>query len=215
MYSVVLMAALTTTTADATSFGLRGCHGGWRGCHGGNGCYGGGYGGCYGGNGCCGCNGGGYVGSHGCYGGCYGGCFGMVSYTGCIGGCHSNYAPVPVSPPVVPGKAPEKIMKPAEEIKKEGAAPKEAKLIVDLPTDAKLFIDDRPMQFTSQHPIFVTPGLQDGKTYYYELRAEIMRDGKAVSDTKRVVFHAGDELRESFAGLERKTSDKVAAGIKK
>ena len=139
----------------------------------------------------------------------------MVSYTGCIGGCHSNYAPVPVSPPVVPGKAPEKIMKPAEEIKKEGAAPKEAKLIVDLPADAKLFIDDRPMEFTSQHPIFVTPGLQAGKTYYYDLRAEMMRDGKAVSDTKRVVFHAGDELRESFAGLERKTSDKIAAGIKK
>ena len=35
MYSVVLMAALTTTTADATSFGWRGgCHG-WGGCHGG------------------------------------------------------------------------------------------------------------------------------------------------------------------------------------
>jgi uncharacterized protein (TIGR03000 family) len=210
MYSVVLMAALTTTTADATSFGWRGCHGGWRGCHGGNGCYG--YGGCHGYNGCCGCNGAvGYAGGHGCYGGWYGGCYGGGFYTGCIGGCHSNYAPVPVSPP---GKTPEKIMKPAEEIKKEGATPKEAKLIVDLPADAKLFIDDRPMQFTSQHPIFVTPGLQDGKTYYYDLRAEIMRDGKAVSDTKRVVFHSGDELRESFASLERKTSDKVAAGIK-
>ena len=105
-------------------------------------------------------------------------------------------------------------MKPAEEIKKEGAAPKEAKLIVDLPAEAKLFIDDRAIQVSSQHPVFVTPGLQAGKTYYYDLRAEIMRDGKPVSDTKRVVFHAGDELRESFAALERKTSDKVATGTK-
>jgi len=213
MYSVVLMAALTTTTADATSFGWRGCHG-WGGCHGG---WGWGCHGCNGGGGCCGCNGGysGYYGGcNGGYGGCYGGCFGMVSYTGCIGGCHSNYAPVPTAPPG-PGKPPEKIMKPAEEIKKEGAAPKEAKLIVDLPADAKLFIDDRPMQVTSQHPVFVTPGLQAGKTYYYDMRAEIMRDGKTVSDTKRVVFHAGDELRESFATLERQTSDKVAADIKK
>jgi len=60
MYSVVLMAALTTTTADVPSFGGRGCHGCWgarSGCYGCNGCYG--YGGCYGG-----CNGG----CWGCYG---------------------------------------------------------------------------------------------------------------------------------------------------
>jgi uncharacterized protein (TIGR03000 family) len=95
-----------------------------------------------------------------------------------------------------PGKPPEKIMKPAEEIKKETSAATGAKLIVDLPADAKLFIDGRPMNISSQHPVFVTPGLQAGKTYYYDLRAEVVRDGKAVSDFKRVVFHAGDELRE-------------------
>jgi uncharacterized protein (TIGR03000 family) len=212
------MAALTTSTADATSFGwLHGCHGcnGCNGCNGWGGCHGGwGWRGCHGwgGGGCCGCYGGGYGGCHGCYGGYgggYGGCFGMVSYTGCIGGCHSNYAPVPQGSPA-PRKPPEKIMKPAD---KESAAPKEAKLIVDLPADAKLFIDDQPMQVTNQHPVFVTPGLQTGKTYYYDVRAEIMREGKPVSDTKRVVFHAGDELRESFVSLENKTAEKVA-GIK-
>jgi uncharacterized protein (TIGR03000 family) len=106
-------------------------------------------------------------------------------------------------------------MKPADEIKKEGAAPKEAKLIVDLPADAKLFIDDQPMQVAGQHAVFVTPGLQTGKTYYYEVRAEIIREGKPVSNTKRVIFHAGDELRESFAQLGSTTTDKVAADIKK
>jgi uncharacterized protein (TIGR03000 family) len=123
---------------------------------------------------------------------------------------------VPVGPSVVPppGKPPEKIMKPAEEIKKETSAATGAKLIVDLPADAKLFIDDRPMNVASQHPIFVTPGLQAGKTYYYDLRAEVVRDGKAVSDFKRVVFHAGDELRESFARLGKEPADKVAAGTK-
>jgi uncharacterized protein (TIGR03000 family) len=214
MYSVVLMAALTTTTADTTAWhGCRG--GGWRGCHGCNGCYGGGYG-C---NGCCGCNGGGYSGCHGCwggYGGCYGGCNGWyVGYTGCIGGCHSNYAPVPPGQPVPPpGRPPEKILKPGEEIKKEGSAAKGAKLIVDLPADAKLFIDDRPMNVTTQHVVFMTPELQAGKTYYYDIRAEVVQNGKVVSDTKRVVFHAGDDLRESFARLGTSTADKVAASTK-
>jgi len=103
----------------------------------------------------------------------------------------------------------------ADEIKKEGAAPTEAKLIVDLPADAKLFIDDRPIQVSSQRPVFVTPTLDAGKTYYYDLRAEIIRDGKPVSDTKRVVFHAGEELRESFARLGSAKADTVVADIKK
>src|SRR5712692_7664770 len=194
------MAALTTATADSTSWhGCRG--GGWRGCHGCNGCYGGGCygGGCYGG--CNGCNGG-YSGCHGCWGGSYGGCYGGGFYTGCIGGCHSNYAPLPPGQPVPPStKPPEKIQKPGEEIKKEGSAAKGAKLIVDLPADVKLFIDDRPMNVTSQHVIFMTPELQAGKTYYYDIRAEVVQGGKVVADTKRVVFHAGDDLRESFARL--------------
>ena len=57
-----------------------------------------------------------------------------------------------------------------------------------MPAEAKLFINDRAIQVSSQHPVFVTPGLQAGKTYYYDLRAEILRDGKPVSDTKRVVW---------------------------
>jgi uncharacterized protein (TIGR03000 family) len=115
-------------------------------------------------------------------------------------------------------------MKPAEKVtvppKKESSAGKGAKIIVDLPSDAKLFIDDQPIKVNSQHPIFATPNLEYGKTYYYELRAEMVKDGKTVTDTKRVVFHAGDELRESFANLasaptEKASAEKVAAGALK
>jgi uncharacterized protein (TIGR03000 family) len=74
MYSMVLMAALTSGT-DLPDMGRRGGRGGGCcGCYGGmsyGGCYGGGYGGgCYGG-GWGGCYGGGYA-SGGCYGGGYG-----------------------------------------------------------------------------------------------------------------------------------------------
>lgn len=107
-------------------------------------------------------------------------------------------------------------MKPADKDapppKKESSAAKGAKLIVDLPPDAKLFIDDRPMKTTSQHPIFATPNLEPGKTYYYEMRVEVVRDGKVATDTKRIVFHAGDEVRESFANLAPTATEKVAAG---
>jgi len=56
--------------------------------------------------------------------------------------------------------------------------------------------------------------LQAGKTYYYDIRAEIVQGGNVVSDTKRVVFHAGEDLRESFARLGTATADKVATSAK-
>src|SRR5204862_4361157 len=88
MYSVVLMAALTTGTAsEGCCFRHGGCYGG---CYGGyNGCYGGVYAGCYGGSyynaGC-------YGGSYGCYGvyGCYG-CYGGWSCYGGGYGCYGGY----------------------------------------------------------------------------------------------------------------------------
>src|SRR5437764_116692 len=96
MYSVVLMAALTTTAAEAPA--CWGCRG-YSACYGCSGCYGGGYGGCY-----------------GCWGGCWGSCYGgygshWVSSYGCHGcygcyGCYgcNGYAPVMVAPtmPVAP-----------------------------------------------------------------------------------------------------------------
>jgi uncharacterized protein (TIGR03000 family) len=80
MFSMVLMAALTTGT-DMPDFGRRGGRGGC--CGGYGGCYGMSYGGCYGGYGMGygGCFGGGYGMG---YGGCYGSGFGM-GWGGCGG----------------------------------------------------------------------------------------------------------------------------------
>jgi uncharacterized protein (TIGR03000 family) len=177
MYSVVLMAALATT-ADAPA-----CHGGGCGCHGGcYGCYG-----CYGG--CYGC----YGGCYGCYGGCYG-CYG-----GCWGGCYGCYGGgVIVAPPagggeVIPAK-------PKEMKGKEGetAAPRTAKLVVELPDDAKLFIDDQLMKTPSGKRTFNTPTLDRGQAYYYMVRAEVVRDGKTYSETKRVIIRVGDTAQALF-----------------
>jgi len=90
MYSMVLMAALTTGT-DMPDLGRRGGRGGGCcGCYGGMayGGWGGGYGGCYGGWG------GGYGGCYGGWGGGYGGCFGggyRMGWGGCYGGWGGGY----------------------------------------------------------------------------------------------------------------------------
>jgi uncharacterized protein (TIGR03000 family) len=159
-----------------------GCYGG--GCYGG-GCYGGGYGGCYGG-GYGGCYGGGYG---GCYGGGYGGCYG--GGYGCAGGVIEGGV---IMGPAPTGKQPETAPKPTP---KDGkaflAAP--ATIVVSLPAEAKLTIDGAATRSTSETRVFASPALDPGKEYYYILKADLVRDGKTVSTTKRVTVRAGDETR--------------------
>src|SRR5262249_11956158 len=86
--------------------------------------------------------------------------------------------------------------------KKEGeVSARPAKVVVELPADAKLFIDDQAMKATSERRSFNTPTLQPGQAYYYEGRAQVERDGKTYSETKRVIVRAGETARASFPEL--------------
>jgi uncharacterized protein (TIGR03000 family) len=226
MYSVVLMAALTAGSSTPAwgcyGGGLGGCHGFFGGgrarCHG---CYGG-YGGCYAT----------YAG--GCYGSCYGsGCYGGYGYpsygsgwyfgASCYGaGCHGctgmpAYAPAPtqIGPPGAPpgGMRPEQVPAPKKEEGKESAALNQARLIVELPADAKLYVDDRLTNANSERRVFNSPSLQEGQTYYYILRAEVVRDGKTLSATKRVLLHARDVVQASFLDLGSVATARAEASV--
>ncbi|HEY1860747.1 MAG TPA: TIGR03000 domain-containing protein [Gemmataceae bacterium] len=195
MYSVVLMAALTTggTAPDCgwlracchASYSCAGCRG-CTGCAGCTGCYGGGcWGNCYGGfySGC-------YGSTYSCYG-CYG-CQGCYGCYGCVG---STYIAPSVMPPA--GGTDTK-----EKTDKETARPSKAKLVVELPADSKLYIDDQLMKSSTSVRSFSTPELELGQAYYYILRVEVARDGKTYQETKSVVIRAGEQIRASFTDLE-------------
>jgi uncharacterized protein (TIGR03000 family) len=76
-----------------------------------------------------------------------------------------------------------------------------ARLIVNLPADAKLYVDDKPVSNTNGTRSFQTPELPKGRDYYYEVRAEVMRDGKPVTETRRVIVKAGATIRADFRSL--------------
>jgi uncharacterized protein (TIGR03000 family) len=217
MYSIVLMTALTTGGsapdwwgshhhAGPVSSNCYGCYGGSY--YGSWGCYGyGGYGGghCGGGFGCYG-GGWGYGGGldYGCFGchGCYG-CAGV--FGGCVG--YNPYGPSPTSPEQIP---PPKV----EEKKGAGmgaVTPDRAKVVVQLPADAKLYVDDQPVK-AADRQTFSTPRLERGQTYYYDVRAEVVRDGKTVVESKRVLVRAGQEVSVTFPKLEPRTVDVAATG---
>lgn len=81
-----------------------------------------------------------------------------------------------------------------------------AKLYVTLPADAKLTINGTPTVSTSESRVFESPGLTPGKTFYYVLKATVVRSGKIETVTKEVAVRAGEETR-----VELEIADAVAA----
>jgi uncharacterized protein (TIGR03000 family) len=202
MYSVVLAAVLTagTSTPDFGCHGCYGCHG----CHGCSGCYGGCSGAFYG---CSGC----YGGCHGCYGsscygcygsscyGCYGsschGCHGTIVY-GCYGSCHGCCGGTVIIEKhviVIPEKKHKK-----KHHRKHASAP--ATVVVHLPENAKLYVDNVYCPLTSAVRSFDTPELPTGRKYYYTLKAELIHDGKPVTQTHKVLIAAGSKVKVDFNG---------------
>jgi len=189
MYSVVLLMALSGSAETPAAYRCNGCDcGGCYGCRGGGGrrfgcrgctgCDCGGCSGCRGGffrrSGCRGCNGG-----YSCNGGY--GCYGC---SGCYG---------PAAAPVTPVKPAERMPAPKQREEARSAAP--ATIVVSLPADATLRVDDYTTVSKSASRVFVSPTLDAGKEYYYTLTGEIQRDGKPVVATKQISIRAGEETR--------------------
>jgi uncharacterized protein (TIGR03000 family) len=77
-------------------------------------------------------------------------------------------------------------------------------LVVRVPVDARVFLDGQRTRTANQEVrTFVTPKLDDGSRYIYNVRAEITRDGQVRSESRRVAFYAGNRVNVSFPALEK------------
>jgi uncharacterized protein (TIGR03000 family) len=71
----------------------------------------------------------------------------------------------------------------------------QATLVVNLPADATLTIDDEKTTSTSGNRVFVTPPLESGREFHYTLMAKVVRDGKVQTTTQQVAVRAGEVSR--------------------
>lgn len=71
---------------------------------------------------------------------------------------------------------------------------KPATLIVQLPANAQLTIDEAQTTSTSAQRVFQTPALKTGYEYYYTLKAQVVVDGKAETMTQRVAVRPGETI---------------------
>ena len=82
-----------------------------------------------------------------------------------------------------------------------GTTVQPASLEIELPAGATLFVDGRMVPGTGSVRTFSTPELPAGKTYYYDMKAEVTVDGKVVHEEHRVVVRGGESLKQSFGEL--------------
>ena len=94
--------------------------------------------------------------------------------------------PLPSTAPPAPGKS-------ALDISSDAGY-----LVVDVPADAKVFVNGRATTSTGEHRTYISHGLEAGMRYEYQVRVEIVRDGKPVSETKMVQLSAGSQASVAF-----------------
>ncbi len=73
-----------------------------------------------------------------------------------------------------------------------------ALLSVKVPTDAKVFVNDQSTTSTGSDREYISRDLAPGAVYNYDVRAEFVRDGKPVSETKSVQLTAGQSANLDF-----------------
>jgi len=70
---------------------------------------------------------------------------------------------------------------------------------VQVPGEAKVFVNGMATTSTGAFRRYVSNGLEPGYSYTYELRAEIVRDGKTVTDVKSIKLKAGENANVNFS----------------
>jgi uncharacterized protein (TIGR03000 family) len=120
---------------------------------------------------------------------------------------------VPEIPKTGDSKPMEKPMEPMEkkgnDSKNEGGMGATVKF--RLPAEANLYVDGRLTLLSGSERSFTTPPLDPGQRFFYDVRAEVVIDGKPVVEEKRVIVEAGAKLTESFTTLIIAAANKPSA----
>jgi len=84
-------------------------------------------------------------------------------------------------------------------------------MAVRLPADAKLYENDRPTQNTGVVRRYEATGLRAGTNYRYVMRAEVVRDGRTLSQEKVILVRAGEQAELAFDFADEQTATMATA----
>jgi uncharacterized protein (TIGR03000 family) len=76
-----------------------------------------------------------------------------------------------------------------------------ARVTFQVPEDARVWVDDVRWQMTGGQRTFTTPELVAGRNYFYEVKAEVTRGGKVLTQTHKITVAAGKNVQVEFTEL--------------
>jgi uncharacterized protein (TIGR03000 family) len=121
----------------------------------------------------------------------------MGSCFGCLSSCHGCGGGVVVVQPVVV----EKHVHTTPHVVPHAA--NQARVTIHVAEGARLSVEGQPVAISGTSQSFLSPTLETGRDYNYEMKATIVHDGKEQAVSKRVVVRAGEsvtvDLREAVA----------------
>lgn len=141
---------------------------------------------------------------------CGGGSYGYVGGWGCSSGyCAMAPAPTPLTRPALPAKTPVA----ATYNRKDALSRDSALLLVKVPAEAKVFINDQLTVSTGADREYVSRDLLSGPQYKFVVRAEFVHNGRTASENKTVQLTAGQTANLDFTQGEAnaQTAGSIAA----
>jgi uncharacterized protein (TIGR03000 family) len=114
--------------------------------------------------------------------------------------------PYPAINPDAKKKVDEEVAPPKEKKKTASNDESRGKIRVTIPAGGKLFVDGNPIDVTPGTYVFRTPALAAGRSYFYDVRLEVTRDGGMVADERRVIIRPGEETTAVFANIPPPTA---------
>ena len=142
-----------------------------------------------------------------------GGLLDMPSFptTGVPGGPSPSALPTPPAggpaPPSIPltPPSPGDLLSPPVPLPKVAVPKAEpGALLVNVPADAKVYVNDVLMKSKSGERLFKTPALEAGETYFYTIRVVTEKAGKEVEEVRKVYVDAGKTTRAEFDAIRER-----------
>ncbi|HZZ80177.1 MAG TPA: TIGR03000 domain-containing protein, partial [Gemmataceae bacterium] len=88
-----------------------------------------------------------------------------------------------------------------------------ASVVVMVPSDAKLYFDGYATKQTGETRLFTTPPLKTGSEFYYQLKAEIARGGKTLTQVRNVPVRSGDTTYVDLTQLDPASAPPSATSL--
>jgi uncharacterized protein (TIGR03000 family) len=116
-----------------------------------------------------------------------------------------DYRPMPYTPRTLSTAGPATLTA-------RSPAERTAIINVEVPSDAEVYIDGHVLPRTGSQRQFVTPPIESGRIYHYDIRATWTEGGREISQTQRLALMAGDRKSVSFMPARPTTSQSTLRG---